>query len=89
MDKSGLIVFAVGKNLNEFIVQDVILDSPAYEAGIKPGDVIRKLQGFPVKIFSLDGISRILQKKEGKTIRLTILRKNEFIKIRFNLRDLI
>lgn len=89
MDRSGLVIFAVGKNLNDYIVQDVIIGSPAEEADIREGDVIRKFQGLPSKIYSLDGMSHVLQKSEGKLIRMTIIREGEAIKKRFRLRDLL
>jgi C-terminal processing protease CtpA/Prc len=89
MDKSGMIVFATGQNLNVYVVQDIIEGSPADLAGVMVGDVIKKIQGFPAKVFSLNGIIRKLQKKTGKKIRMQILRDKQIINIRFKLKDLV
>jgi C-terminal processing protease CtpA/Prc len=89
MDKSGLIIFAAGRELNEFVIQSVIEDSPAAEADIRPGDVITRIQGFPSRFYTLDHISHILQKKNGKKIRLAVKRGDVEIKKRFRLRELI
>jgi predicted aspartyl protease len=89
MDRSGMIVFATGQNLNVYVVQDVIEGSPADKAGILVGDVIKTIQGLPAKVFSLNGIIRKLQKKQGKKIRLQLLRNNKTIRKTFKLRDLV
>ena len=64
-------------------------DSPAAQAGIQAGDIIRKLQGLPSKLFSLDHIAGVLQRREGKKIRFVVQRKNEILRIQFKLRKLI
>ncbi len=89
MDRSGLIVFAAGQELNLYVVQDIIEGSPADECGIKKGDIIKKIQGFPAKLFSLGGVLRLLTKKDGKKIRLQLIRDGVTIKKDFKLRDLI
>ncbi|MDX1476766.1 MAG: PDZ domain-containing protein [Saprospiraceae bacterium] len=89
MDRSGMIIFALGHSLNEFVVQDLIAGSPAAEAGIQPGDIIRRIQGLPAKFFSLDQVTALMQKRVGKRIRLVIQRKQQIIKVHFRLRELI
>ena len=89
IDKSGLIIFALGKNLKDFVVQDIIEGSPAEEAGIRAGDVIRRLQGLPANVLSLDHITSVLQKKAGKRIKLVIERGDQVLRVQFKLRDLI
>ena len=89
MDRSGLIIFALGHSLNEFVVQDLIIGSPAAEAGILPGDIIRRIQGLPSRLYSLDQITSILQKRVGKRIKLVVERNNRLIKVQFTLRELI
>lgn len=89
MDKSGLVIFATGQNLNVYVVQDVIKNSPADLAGIKVGDVIRKVQGLPSRLFSLNGLTRKFQKKDGKNMRLIVVRNNKMMKFQFKLKELI
>ena len=89
MDRSGLIVVATGVNLDGFIVRGTIPGSPAEAAGLLPGDKILRLQGLPAHGFKLDQLTRILQKKEGKRIRIVIERDGQRKKIEFRLRELV
>jgi len=54
-----------------------IEDSPAYEAGIKSGDLIIKLDDTIVKGLSLNDAVKRMRGKPGSKIVLTILRKDE------------
>jgi hypothetical protein len=89
MDKSGLMIFATGQNLNIYVVQDIIDDSPAAHADIRSGDIITKVQGLPAGIYRLDNLLQIFQGREGKSIRMVIQRKQEVMKKRFKLKELI
>lgn len=89
MDKSGLILFAYGLDFNRYVVKDVLEHSPAQEADIRVDDVILKIQGLPTRLFTLDGISHILQKKAGKRVRIVIDRGGTLLRREFYLRDLI
>ena len=88
-DKSGMLVAAAGINLNRFTVFGVIADSPAARAGILPGDEIRVLNGVPASFLTLEGISRKLQGKTGKRMRLKLKRDRKRIKKEFFLENLI
>ena len=88
-DKSGLILVATGANLNQFLVKGVIAGSPAEEAGVRPGDYLHKINGWPATFFSLTDIQRKLRKKEGKQIRLVLRRGEEKLRVQFRLRNLI
>ncbi|MEL7121754.1 MAG: PDZ domain-containing protein, partial [Bacteroidota bacterium] len=88
-DRSGLLLIAGGENLTEYTAYQVVANSPAGEAGLKVGDEILKINGIPAFFFSLDGITKKLQKKPGKTIKLTVLRNGHKLKFEFKLRDLI
>ena len=54
-----------------------IEDTPAYRAGIKPGDLIIKLDDTPVKGMSLNDAVKRMRGKPKSAIRLTIVRKGE------------
>ncbi len=88
-DRSGMTVITTGKNLDTYTVTRVIPNSPAGEAGVKEGDEIRVVNGWPVLFLSLDNINNRMRKKVGKKIRLVLRRDGEKIKVRFQLRDLI
>ncbi|MCB0663077.1 MAG: aspartyl protease family protein [Saprospiraceae bacterium] len=88
-DKSGLVIVAGGANLNQFTIQSVVANSPAAEAGLKDGDTITNINGWPVWLYSLENISSRLSKKEGNKVRLTIRRDDQKHKYKFVLRRLI
>jgi serine protease Do len=81
----GLSLQAVDSNLSKAfgldkpqggLVTDVLLNSPAAEAGIEPGDVILKLNGKPVE--SIGGLrNAISMMKPGQVADLTINRNGE------------
>ncbi len=86
-DRSGMSIYAFGEDLNQYYVRHVYEHSPAYEAGIRAGDIIKKIGWWNSKRYSLDRINNKLQGKVGKTIKMTMLREEEEIKVEFKLRD--
>src|SRR3569832_1036398 len=54
-----------------------IEDTPAYKAGLKPGDLIIKLDETPVKGMTLNEAVKRMRGKPDTQITLTVMRKNE------------
>ena len=54
-----------------------LFDSPAYRAGVKPGDVIVKIDGVESAKSEVETVSKKLRGKEGTAVTLTIERINE------------
>jgi carboxyl-terminal processing protease len=52
-----------------------IEDTPAFNAGVKPGDLIVKLDDTPVKGMTLNDAVKRMRGKPGESIKLTIARK--------------
>lgn len=88
-DMSGLIVLSIGTDLNQYYIKNVIPLSPADLAGIRKGDVIKKINSFGVRFWNLKSINKLLSKKEGKKIKMVIERDGLKKKIEFKLKDYI
>ena len=88
-DRSGLVFVASGADLNTFIVSYVVPGSPAYEAGIMQGDEIRRVNFMSIGYFSMANLTRKLQGKIGKRIKLVIRRNGIKMKKTFRLREII
>lgn len=88
-DRSGMQIAAGGRNLQIFLVTDVLPGSPAAKAGVRIGDRIKKMNGTPAALLTLGGIFNKLEGKAGKRIRLLVKRADGAHKLEFRLRDLI
>lgn len=54
--------------------QNVNQDGPAYKAGIRDKDLLKKVDDKDIKDMSLNDISNIVKGKEGTTVKITVLR---------------
>lgn len=88
-DKSGITAIAAGSNLRQYFIQNVIKDSPADLVGLQTGDEILKINFRHRAFLSLDRIQSILNKSEGKTIKLVFKRDGKKVKTEFKLRKLL
>ena len=62
------------------IIKGVAAKGPAALAGVKVNDVVRKIDGEPVKD-NQDLLAKIASRKPGETVKLEIVRGGETIKI--------
>lgn len=76
----GLNVMAMGLDLNNYVVSDIIEDSQAHKAGIKIGDEIISLNGKPAFFYSLTDINNMLRDKPGTLLTLILRREKELFK---------
>ncbi len=88
-DMSGIEVSALVEGLPFYKVLSVGSNTPASEIGLMVDDEIKSINGIPANTMKISDISNILKIKEGKTIRMTVLRNGETIKVKFKLRKLI
>ena len=65
------------KRRERLTVVATIFDSPAYRAGIKPGDVILKIDGVDSAHSEVEVVSKKLRGREGTSVTLTLERSNE------------
>lgn len=82
---SGMQLEAFGEDYDRVMVDYVRKDSPAAEAGIQTGDEILKINWIWIDMYSLSHVYSILRSREGRTIRLKILRNGEKMRIKFDL----
>ncbi|HMR18188.1 MAG TPA: PDZ domain-containing protein [Sphingobacterium sp.] len=71
----------------QYKISGIRKDSPAERAGVRPGDQLLKINGTIVQNLSLAKIMAKLQSHPNDEIRLELQRKDEIIKIRFQLED--
>ena len=87
-DRSGLTLTASGPNLQEFTVFRVLEGSPADEAGVEPGDVVKRINGLSSAFYSLQTVNDKFMGKVGKKIKLVLERRDERLQVEFLLREL-
>jgi len=86
-DLSGMQVFAAGPKLNDFVIYAVYDTSPAQEAGLKEGDVIKRLGFWGARWYSLSSLTNKLMRKEGKRLRVVVERDGKKMTKWLKLRD--
>ena len=86
-NKSGMVVFAIGHDLDKYIVKHVTPGSPSYIAGVRSGDIIRRFNRISSNLISLDFINNRLSNKEGKLIRMYLQRGDKKFHVDFRLKD--
>ena len=68
-------------NNKKLTIREILKNSPAEKAGIKPGDEILKVDGILVKEFDKEGISSLLNGLPNTTVNLQIERQNKVMNI--------
>ncbi len=88
-DKSGIFMISDHDDRSVYRVIDVIDGSPADEAGVQIGDIIRELDGKPANNVSLEQARRLFRRKEGTRFELVYEREGELHSVRLTLRKVI
>lgn len=88
-DKSGITLYAFGENLHEYYIRHIVEGSPADEAGLLPGDIIKKVGFWSYKWLNINKINKKLAGKSGKKITLKVIRNGEKLSRTIILRDLL
>jgi hypothetical protein len=86
---SGLIVKAIGSNLNTFEITEVRNQSTAQKADIREGDLILSINGISANSLDLNQVLGLLSTKPGKKITLQINREGQILRRTFRLEDAI
>lgn len=73
-DFGGIGVYIVQDAKTLDVLVDPIEGTPAYKAGVKPGDVIRAVDGTSIRGLKLDDVERMIRGKTGTVVQLTVHR---------------
>lgn len=84
---SGMELISFGPDLQNFIIFEIIKNSPAEKAGLKVGDVIKKVGVFSASKYTLYDLETTLSKKPGKSLKIKILREGEILEKKLTLED--
>ena len=87
--KTGLTFAARGLKLDVLEVIEVRKGSPADLAGVKCNDKVYKINGQRMGNVQLADIAKIFRKRDGKKIKMIVLRDGQKVKVDFRLQDLI
>jgi hypothetical protein len=72
-------------NNNQVVVNFVVDGSPAQRAGIKPGDIIIKVDDKPIEGMNINDVSKLIRGPVGTEVKLTIQREGEPEPINFSI----
>ena len=72
-----------------FEVSSIRKNSPAEEAGILKGDIIKKINGLDAYKYKLSQINELLQSEDGRWISLVCERKGKLMKFKLQLRKML
>ncbi|WP_266368999.1 aspartyl protease family protein [Tellurirhabdus rosea] len=73
-DMSGMELKARGTDLRNYVVERIIDDSPAAQAGLEEGDELLFINNAPAGQLNISEIYKIMQKGEGKAVGLIVRR---------------
>lgn len=87
-DMSGMSLVAEGADFRAFRVTEVSENSPAFDAGVRVGDMLLNIDSQPAANFTLDRLQHLLR-RHGRWYVLQLRRGREVIRARIRLRRLV
>ncbi len=88
-DKSGLNLIAVGADLGQFLVKDIVPNSPAHWADFRKNDEIVNINYISANFYGLQELNELFKKKGNKRMRIVIKRFGKRYVKYLRLKDLI
>lgn len=78
-DMSGMDLRAKGDDFNEYYIDKIIEDSPAFRAGLQKDDRLMFINNSSASKLDMTEIYKLLQRKEGRAINIVVNRKGSFV----------
>ncbi len=88
-DMSGLELKAQGKEYRNYMIDRIILNSPAEIAGLREGDELMFINNQATNDLNISDIYKILQRGEGREVTILVRRNGQIVVANFALRRLI
>ncbi|WP_183979433.1 aspartyl protease family protein [Runella defluvii] len=88
-DMSGIEFRAKGQDFKDYIIDKVVEDSPAWDAGLQEGDELLFINNKSADDLIISEIYKLLQKGEGKEIAMLVRRKGVIHFAKFQLKRMI
>ncbi len=89
VDKSGLELIATGHDLKQIVVNSIVPGSPAADAGMQKGDVLKKIAGLSINLYTLEQAIATFSRKSGHSVNVQFYRDGKLFKTSIKLRDMI
>lgn len=84
---TGLEITTVGPDYDIYMISYVRPGSPAYEAGVRPEDLILTLNGMPTLGMSITEIYGNLRRRSGRVVVIRLRRGKEVFRTRFRVEE--
>ncbi len=88
-DMSGMEIKAEGNDYRKFVVANIQADSPAELAGLQEGDEILSLNDKVAADLRLSDVVKVLQRGEGRTVKMFVRRSEGLVYTEFKLKRMI
>ena len=88
-DMTGIVLRANGTAFEKYFIERIETNSPAWQAGLQPGDEIIAINERMTVTLKLNDIYKMFQKGDGRLLKLFIKRQGMFLYTEFQLRKMI
>ena len=88
-DMSGVEVGSIIAGFPFYKIASVGKDTPAEECGLQVNDELFSINGITTATMTVNEITEIFKSKEGRTLRILVLRNGQMIKVKMKLRRLV
>ncbi|MGE0088563.1 MAG: aspartyl protease family protein [Bacteroidales bacterium] len=88
-DMSGIEISPIVMGLPFYKIASIGKNTPASECGLMVNDELRYINGISTKDMTISQINDVFRSREGKTIRMTVVRDGISVDVKFKLRKLI